>query len=373
MIGFNLDEVMYAESIGRPVVIGAEVNDLGPTEDAITFFEEGEVWMEQEFAIVKNEYEPDYDQFSGFVIQDLGFETTPGNFTGYRGFLPPQVTAVRVNGSGWNSTVNPLDVPSGVEQSNPLPSSTIDQIQIQFSEDVNVTQADLTIDSVAIGGSTYSVTGFSYGFDVVLNAYIGTWDFEDQVTTSSPANERFQITLDDAVTDTQGTPLDGEWVDEVTDFADGSGDGVAGGDFVFKFNVLVADASGDGIVDAADLNIVALNWGQNVTSALDGDFNGDGVVNAVDLNLLALFWQQSLLMESGSSAASTGSGGLTTLSLMEETNGELPWLLSGRELEKLLDRLDRLSQRENANDAQWDDLVADISDAFDELRLVPLT
>ena len=371
IIDFALDELAYAASTSlKPVVIGVETTNNVP--DPQTFFEEGEIELETQLSLVKDHFSSN-NFFSGFAIQEFGNETTPGNFTGYRRFIPPQVTAVQVNGSGWHSSVDPLNVPSGADQTKPLPSSTIDQIHIHFSEDVNVALGDLQIDSVAVGGSTYSVTGFSYGFDANLNVYIGTWDFEDQVTASSPLNDRLQITLShQTVTDTLGNHLDGEWVDGVTDFADGSGDGFAGGDFVFKFNVLAADANGNEIVDAADLNILSLNWGQNVTSARDGDFNGDGVVDAIDLNLLALFWQDTLLPESGSASASAGGGSFASLSLIEETSDELPWLLSGKEFEKLLDRLDRLSQRKNVNDAQWDDLLADITDALDDLRLVPV-
>ena len=52
------------------------------------------------------------------------------------------------------------------------------------------------------------------------------------------------------------------------------------------------DANGDGVVDAADLNTLALDWQQEVPMGTSGDFNGDGTVNAADLNALALNWQQ---------------------------------------------------------------------------------
>ena len=56
------------------------------------------------------------------------------------------------------------------------------------------------------------------------------------------------------------------------------------------------DANLDGKVDAADLNIMALNWNKPliITRAghwRNGDFNGDNIVNAADLNLLALHWR----------------------------------------------------------------------------------
>jgi hypothetical protein len=57
---------------------------------------------------------------------------------------------------------------------------------------------------------------------------------------------------------------------------------------------LKGDANLDGIVDATDLNALALNWqgSENVWSG--GDFTGDGVTNAADLNLLGVNWRQPM-------------------------------------------------------------------------------
>ena len=51
------------------------------------------------------------------------------------------------------------------------------------------------------------------------------------------------------------------------------------------------DANGDGKVDAADLNILALSWQESVAASTGADFTGDGFVDAADLNELALNWQ----------------------------------------------------------------------------------
>ena len=50
------------------------------------------------------------------------------------------------------------------------------------------------------------------------------------------------------------------------------------------------DVNLDFQVDATDLNLLALNWHQQVTGWDHADFNNDGFVNAADLNLLALNW-----------------------------------------------------------------------------------
>lgn len=57
---------------------------------------------------------------------------------------------------------------------------------------------------------------------------------------------------------------------------------------------LSGDADLNGSVNASDLNAMALNWQEDVTTWSGGDFNGSGRVDAADLNELALNWQQSV-------------------------------------------------------------------------------
>ncbi len=52
------------------------------------------------------------------------------------------------------------------------------------------------------------------------------------------------------------------------------------------------DTNLDGIVDAADLNSVALAWRQGGATWSSGDFTGEGTVSAGDLNELALNWRR---------------------------------------------------------------------------------
>ena len=55
------------------------------------------------------------------------------------------------------------------------------------------------------------------------------------------------------------------------------------------------DTNLDGLVNATDLNKLALNWQiDNATSWCQGDFNLDGHVNASDLNDLALNWNSDV-------------------------------------------------------------------------------
>ena len=57
-------------------------------------------------------------------------------------------------------------------------------------------------------------------------------------------------------------------------------------------DVVAGDANGDGVVNAADLNVVGGNWQMEVAGGIaDGDFNEDGFVDASDLNILGGNWQ----------------------------------------------------------------------------------
>jgi hypothetical protein len=51
------------------------------------------------------------------------------------------------------------------------------------------------------------------------------------------------------------------------------------------------DASGDGVVNAVDLSILASEWGKDCSQqSCEADFNHDGIVNAADLSILAANW-----------------------------------------------------------------------------------
>lgn len=70
------DEMDYAQSITKKVVIGVETNDVEP--EKVTFFEEGEAVMESELALVEQHYQTS-SAFHGFAIHD---------YSGYRTLAP---------------------------------------------------------------------------------------------------------------------------------------------------------------------------------------------------------------------------------------------------------------------------------------------
>ena len=205
---------------------------------------------------------------------------------------PPRVVEVLADSTDWTAPVLvdgfAIPVGSGADQLASLPWSNVNQLRVVFSEDVlSVDESDFEV-----AGVTGGPLAFTVSYD--QTTFTATLELENALT-----RDAFTLTVHDTVTDLGGEALDGEW-DNPTDRTDPgsdtfpSGDGVPGGDFAFRFNVLPGDVGGDGRVDAADLNALALDW-QKMDVGLGGaDFNGDGKVDAADLNALAINWQTSI-------------------------------------------------------------------------------
>ena len=77
--------------------------------------------------------------------------------------------------------------------------------------------------------------------------------------------------------------LDGEWTTGSTTFASGSGNGTAGGAFVYRFSVLAGDINANGIVAADDQTTVQAGQGKPFSVAnYRLNVNGDTGISAVD-------------------------------------------------------------------------------------------
>ena len=205
---------------------------------------------------------------------------------------PPSVIDVLADGTDWTAAFRDelefaglgsggYSIPVGSAlQLKSLPWTGIDRISIRFNENVTVTQGDLQLSGVAVVDYAFmppAQGGFSY--DPVT--FTATWKLAAPVEA-----DKLLIQLSDTVVDSDGNMLDGEWLDESDVYA--SGDGVAGGDFLFRSNVLAGDANGDAIVGSDDYTAWADNFGLSASpAALRADFNGNGTVDAGDYTIWA--------------------------------------------------------------------------------------
>ncbi len=205
---------------------------------------------------------------------------------------PPTVVDVSVSSTAWNSAFvdhlvleglgdNGYSIPTGSSaQEQPIAWNNLDQILIKFSEDVHVDAADLSLSSTS--AASYAFSDFDYN----PQERVGTW------TLASPLDSnRYHLQLDadglDPVTNLNGDVLDGEWTNMVT--AGPSGNGMAGGDFDFAFNVLEGDALGIGILEYNDFFAVYGRDGQTIGDSLymaSADIDGSGNIDQADWQVI---------------------------------------------------------------------------------------
>jgi len=215
--------------------------------------------------------------------------------------LAPTVTGVYVRGSAWSSgflsflAANlgsssstygfAIPVGSGSTQLQTLPWRNLNQISVAFSEDVSVAQAQF-----AIAGSvgSYSVSGFAYN----PADHVATWSLSEVM-----GPDKLYIALPGTGTsplaDAAGNIMDGEWSNP-SSYSDvgasdtfPSGNGTAGGDFVFRMDVLPGDSTGGslGKVNVADINQTKSHSSLPETaSSYRSDFDGNNLVNVADIN-----------------------------------------------------------------------------------------
>jgi hypothetical protein len=138
----------------------------------------------------------------------------------------------------------------------------------QFSQHVNVQADDLAIS--AAGMPPEDIAGFQYD----PQSFTATWTLAKNID-----EDEWTIELDghtaSGVRNAAGVFLDGEWTDQSSQFP--SGNGVAGGDFVFRFQVMPGDLNRDQAISIFDINLISSNWGVANPYC---DPNGDGIVRS---------------------------------------------------------------------------------------------
>lgn len=216
--------------------------------------------------------------------------------------LLPAVTEVLVASSSWSADFTALLSPKGsaiggysipVGKSGNVPSVSwfgVDTISLRFSKPVVLSADDLKI--VGAGGEIYTTAISEFAYDQV--SATATWQLSTPL-----ANGRITITLSDDVADLSGNALDGDRIDDISMLP--SGDGVAGGNFIFKLEFLNADIDGSGTVDLSDFARVKATFG---TKDLFADLNGSGEVDLGDFEKLKSSFGNRQLFATPASIAS---------------------------------------------------------------------
>ena len=140
---------------------------------------------------------------------------------------------------------------------------------------------------VGVNTPSYNVAGGTFSYNAAT--FTATWTLPATIP-----DDKLLLELNAAgsnpIEDALGNRLDGEWTNPATTGSTGtsqypSGDGVPGGNFLFRFNVLPGDVNQDGYVEAVDGLLVrgALGSGAGQGNySIFKDVNGDGYVLSGD-------------------------------------------------------------------------------------------
>ncbi|HEY4233761.1 MAG TPA: RHS repeat-associated core domain-containing protein, partial [Lacipirellulaceae bacterium] len=202
---------------------------------------------------------------------------------------PPVVTDVLVDGASWSSSFLSYlrssgqgngagyAIPVGTSaQLTTLPWTGLNQIQIVFNENVNLHESSLAL--YGVNASQYSFSDFSYN----ATTFTATW------TLATPLKaDKILLDLNGhntaGVTDAGGSLLDGEWTNGTSTYP--SGDGTAGGDFLFRVNVLPGDVDANNGINMGDYLQTQSKLAPSTTSPnynVRFDLDGSGAVTTSD-------------------------------------------------------------------------------------------
>jgi hypothetical protein len=185
---------------------------------------------------------------------------------------PPTVTAVYVSGTSWGGDDgNPatktfkeylqsaglgsarygFSVGAGAGQLLTIPWTNVNQVSITFSKDVQVQKDDLSVRGTNVPNYAFAPGATGFAYDAATRT--ATWTFSDPL-----AKDRILLDLDSAspngVRVDNGEFLDGEWFNGGDSFP--SGNGIGGGDFLYRMNVLPGDVNRSNTVVADDFSEV---------------------------------------------------------------------------------------------------------------------
>ncbi|NCX99665.1 MAG: hypothetical protein EBX35_14095, partial [Planctomycetia bacterium] len=183
-----------------------------------------------------------------FAFVDGGLTVLPAG-------TPVKVSGVYAKGSAWNATYLGLSafttvgsdalgwaMVDGANQtaaSSSLTWTNVDTISLRFNQPISLPAAAALALVLGDNQGDQTITPSSTP-TLLAGGTIAQW------TVPALGNGKYVISVaSSGISDAGGTTvLDGDWTSGTSTFAQGSGDGTAGGMFNFFFNVLVADVNG---------------------------------------------------------------------------------------------------------------------------------
>jgi hypothetical protein len=163
---------------------------------------------------------------------------------------------------------------TGGTQLKTMPWSNVNTISIRFSEELTIAQGDLSVIGAANGPAVPAITGFAWD----AASHVGTWTF-----AATLPRGKFLLHLGGTLLDTVGNALDGEWT---VSSSQTSGNGAAGGDFNFRFNVLPGDFDGNNGVTITEVLAARNRAGKGTASvgyAYREDIDGNGNITITEV------------------------------------------------------------------------------------------
>ncbi len=225
--------------------------------------------------------------FGSFARSWYAGTPTPGSVS--NDSIAPRVVHAQVNSTNWSQAFidhlhlrsmgnGGLTLATQGAQLTPLPWTNLNILTLRFTEDVIIQSSHLAL--AGVNSAQAAVAAFHYD----AATFTATWTL-----ASGMAHDKWLIHLPDAVTDRSGNPLDGEWTTGSTTFAQGSGNGVAGGHFQFRFNTLPGEVTGNTTVNSDDMNLVRAAQFRDTAHPLYNphhDISGDSIILSNDVILV---------------------------------------------------------------------------------------
>ncbi|WP_160311508.1 beta strand repeat-containing protein [Rhodopirellula islandica] len=212
-------------------------------------------------------------------------------------------------------------IPTGLNQTKVLPWSGINQLRVQFTEDVDLS-------TVVVAGASANVILHSTVNAGTPPIIVGT-PFVDTdgalVLTLNKAIPAANLRLEllDTVLSTSGAQLDGEFN---TGDSLPSGDLMEGFAFNFEFSVNPGDANQNGVVNGSDAGNIYFAFDKKpgeVFYSIFSDINGNGVLNGSDAGIVFFLFNGMPPASFPSSIASLQSSVSGGIDASEESDPEL--------------------------------------------------